>query len=186
MDFTTDVAQEVVNTLTTITGGIVSGANAIVDTAGQVTEQLGDMFEVYATQVFKGAGGVAKTVADQLGNVIRVIPVVGGSVGYLVESAGGGVYHVIVAVGTVGSLAVKRVGKVAKRSTDLVVYTLKMGDGEIRDVGTEVNDLVARFAKGVTGRGGGGLHRVRRTMRRRRRRSGEVGRGGGKMMISHL
>lgn len=155
IDFTTDVAREVVNTLTTITGGIVSGANTVVSTAGNVTEQFGEMFDMYATQVFKGAGSVAKTVADQMGNVLRVIPVVGGGVAYLVESAGGGVYHVIVAVGGIGSSAVKRVGKIAKKSADLVVYTLTAGNSEIREVGDEVNDLVGRFAKGVTGRGGG-------------------------------
>ena len=152
VDFTANVAQEVVNTLTTITGGILSGANTALDTAGSVAEQFGDMFDMYATQVFKGAGGVAKTIADQVGSVLRVIPVVGGGVAYLVESAGGGVYHVIVAVGGTGSSTVKRLGTITKKSTDLVVYTLKMGDGGIRDVGTEVNDLVGRFAKGVTGR----------------------------------
>lgn len=154
-DFAADVAQEVVNTLTTITSGIVSGASAVVDTAGNISERVGDMCEVYATQVFKGAGSLAMTVADQLGKVLRVIPVVGGSVGYLVESTGGGVYHVIVVVGKVSSSAMKRVGKVVKKSTDLVVYTLKAGDSEMQDVGEEVNDLVGRFARGVTGRGGG-------------------------------
>ena len=155
IDFTTDVAREVVNTLTTITGGIVSGANTVFSTAGNVTDQFGEMFDMYATQVFQGAGSVAKTVADQMGTVLRVIPVVGGGVAYLVESAGGGVYHVIVAVGGIGSSAVKRVGKIAKKSADLVVYTLTAGNSEIREVGDEVNDLVGRFAKGVTGRGGG-------------------------------
>ena len=152
VDFTANVAQEVVNTLTTITGGILSGANTALDTAGNVAEQFGEMFDMYATQVFKGAGGVAKTIADQVGSVLRVIPVVGGGVAYLVESAGGGVYHVIVAVGGTGSSTVKRLGTITKKSTDLVVYTLKMGDGEIREVGTEVNDWVGRFAKGVPGR----------------------------------
>ena len=171
VDFTSDVATEVVHTLTTITGGIISGANAVVDTAGNVSEQLGDMFDVYATQVFKGAGSVAKTVADKMGDVLRVIPVVGGGVAYIVESAGGGVYHVIVTVGTIGSSTVKRVGKVVKKSTDLVVYTLTAGDGQIREVGEEVNDLVKRFAKGITGRGGR-RQRQRTVLTKRRNKRG--------------
>ena len=173
VDFTTDVATEVVNTLTTITGGIISGANAVVDTTGNVSEQLGEMFDVYATQVFKGAGTVAKTVADKMGDVLRVIPVVGGGVAYIVESTGGGVYHVIVTVGSIGSSTVKRFGKVVKKSTDLVVYTLTAGDGQIRDVGEEVNDLVGRFAKGVTGRGG--RRRRQRTALTKRRKKREWG-----------
>ena len=173
VDFTTDVATEVVNTLTTITGGIISGANAVVDTTGNVSEQLGEMFDVYATQVFKGAGTVAKTVADKMGDVLRVIPVVGGGVAYIVESTGGGVYHVIVTVGSIGSSTVKRFGKVVKKSTDLVVYTLTAGDGQIRDVGEEVNDLVGRFAKGVTGRGG--RRRRQRTALTKRREKREWG-----------
>ena len=150
VDFTSDVVQEVVHALTSIAGGLVYGANTIIDTAGDVTNQFGELFDLYATQVFKGAGDVVKTISDQLGRVLRVVPLVGGGMAYVVEGAGGGVYHVLVAVGTLGSRAVKRTGKVVKQSTDLVVYTLTMGDGVVKDTADETNDLVKRLAKTIS------------------------------------
>jgi len=152
VDFTSDIAQEVVHALTAITGGLVYGANTVVNTAGDVTNQFGELFELYATQVFKGAGDVVKTISDQLGRVLRMIPLVGGGMAYVVEGTGGGVYHVLVAVGTLGSRAVKRTGKVVKQSSDLVVYTLTMGDGVVKDTGNEANDLVNRLANTISGK----------------------------------
>lgn len=111
VDFTADVVQEVANALATITGGVFDGATAIVNTAGSVVDQFGDMFNVYATQVFRGAGDSAKYVANQMGLVLRNIPTVGGGVAYVVESVGGAVYHIVVAVGTLGGSSVKRGGQ---------------------------------------------------------------------------
>ena len=152
VDFTSDVVHEVVHALSTIAGGVVYSANTVVDTAGDITNQFGELFDLYATQVFKGAGDVVKTISDELGRVLRVVPLVGGGMAYVVEGAGGGVYHVLVAVGTLGSRAVKRTGKVVKQSTDLVVYTLTMGDGVVKDTVEEANDLVTRLAKTISGK----------------------------------
>lgn len=152
VDFTSDVVHEVVHALSTIAGGVVYSANTVVDTAGDITNQFGELFDLYATQVFKGAGDVVKTISDELGRVLRVVPLVGGGMAYVVEGAGGGVYHVLVAVGTLSSRAVKRTGKVVKQSTDLVVYTLTMGDGVVKDTVEEANDLVTRLAKTISGK----------------------------------
>ena len=149
---TSDVIQEVINVLTNIVDGVVYGANTLVDGVGRVTENTSQMFNMYATQVFHGAGNACRYLANQLGNVIRKIPTVGNSVAYIVESAGGGVYHVIVAVGDNTCNAVKRSGQVVKQSTDLVVYTLTATDEYTNDTGSNVKDLVERFFKTSTGR----------------------------------
>lgn len=152
VDFTADVVQEIANALATITGGIFDGANVIVDTAGSVTDRFGEMFNVYATQIFKGAGDGAKYVANQMGVVLRKIPTVGGGMAYVVESVGGAVYHVIVAVGSLGGSSVKRVGKVLHKASDLVVYTLTVGNEQVGDSRNAVNGLVDKFAKNISGR----------------------------------
>jgi hypothetical protein len=152
VDFTADVVQEVANALATITGGVFDGASAIVNTAGSVVDQFGDMFNVYATQVFRGAGDGAKYVANQMGLVLRNIPTVGGGVAYVVESVGGAVYHIVVAVGTLGGSSVKRAGRVVRRASDLVVYTLTVGNQQVGDARREVNGLVGKFAKNISGR----------------------------------
>lgn len=151
VDFTSDVAQEVVHALSTIASGLVYGANTAVNTVGDITNQFGEFFDLYATQVFKGAGNVVKSISDQLGSVLRVVPLVGGGMAYVVEGAGGGVYHVLVEVGALGSKVVKRTGRIVKQSTDLVVYTLTMGDGVVKDATHETSDLVKRLAKTISG-----------------------------------
>ena len=153
VDFTSEVLQEVVNVLTNVVDGIVYSANTIVDGVGRATESTSRLFDIYATQVFHGAGNACKYVANQLGNVIRKIPGVGNGMAYIVESAGGGVYHVIVAVGDNTCHAVKRSGQVVKQSTDLVVYTLTTSGEYTNDTGVEMKDLVDRFFKTSSGRG---------------------------------
>ena len=152
VDFTSDIVQEIANALATITGGVFDGASAIVDTAGSLTDQFGDVFNVYATQVFKGAGDGARYVANQMGVVLRKIPTVGGGVAYVVESLGGAVYHVIVAVGTLSGSSVKRAGKVVHQSSDLVVYTLTASNQQVGDTRDEVNGLVKQFTNTITNR----------------------------------
>ena len=144
-NFTNRVSQEVVHALTSVVDGLVDGAGAIVDTTGNLVDLAGTKFDVYATQVFKGAGGLAKQCADGLGTVIRKAPGVGGPIAYVVESVGGGVYHVVVTVGTLTGSAVKRTGKVARKGTDLIVYTLKEGQGAVDETGTTVRELVGRL-----------------------------------------
>lgn len=151
-NFTNQVSQEIVHALTSVVDGLVDGASAIVDTTGRIIEHTSTTFDVNATHVFKGAGGLAKQCADGLGTVIRKVPGVGGPVAYVVESVGGGVYHVVVTVGTLAGSAVKRTGKVARKGTDLIVYTLKEGQGTVDETGATVRELVGRLKM----RGGGG------------------------------
>lgn len=144
-NFTNEVAREVAGTLSSVVGGLVDGANAIVDTTGDVIDQAGTQFDVYATQVFAGAGGLAKQCANGLGNVVRPVPGIGKHVAYVVESAGGGVFHVVVAVGKLAGSAVKRTGQLAHKSTDLIVYTLTQGKDTVGDTSATVQDLVGRL-----------------------------------------
>lgn len=145
LDLTNELGQNLVDTLSNIVGGLVDGANVIVNTTGEAVEGAGNMFDVAATQIFSGAGNIAKQCADGLGAVLRVIPLVGGGVAYVVESGGGGIYHVVVALGKFTGSAVKRTGKVAKKGTDLIVYTLTEGKCTIKDTGRTVNSLVNRL-----------------------------------------
>ena len=80
-NFTNQVSQDIVHSLTSVFDGLANGACAIVDTTGNLVDLAGTKFEVCATQIFKGAGGLAKRCADGLGTVIRKVPGVGGPVG---------------------------------------------------------------------------------------------------------
>ena len=156
VDFARDFSKDVVDALETVVNGLINGAGSVVDTAGSVTENvLTDLFDVKATHVFKGAGKLAKQLADNIGGVVRQIPYVGNATGYVVESAGGGVFHVILSVGNLIGSTSRRLGRVAKKTTDLVVFTLHAGRDQIKDTAVSVDDIVDRRRKSAkTWKGG--------------------------------
>jgi hypothetical protein len=155
VDFARDFSKDVVDALETVVNGLINGAGSVVDTAGSVTENvLTDLFDVKATHVFKGAGKLAKQLADNIGGVVRQIPYVGNATGYVVESAGGGVFHVILSVGKLIGSTSRRLGRVAKKTTDLVVFTLHAGRDQIKDTAVSVDDIVDRVGNSLVGRSG--------------------------------
>ena len=169
-------SQDVVDALETVVNGLINGAGSVVDTAGSVTENvLTDLFDVKATHVFKGAGKLAKQLADNIGGVVRQIPYVGNATGYVVESAGGGVFHVILSVGKLIGSTSRRLGRVAKKTTDLVVFTLHAGRDQIKDTAVSVDDIVDRVGNSLVGRSGKSAKTLKGAGggRVRRRRGGE-------------
>ena len=155
IDFARDFSKDVVDALETVVNGLINGAGSVVDTAGSVTENvLTDLFDVKATHVFKGAGTLAKQLADNIGGVVRQIPYVGNATGYVVESAGGGVFHVILSVGKLIGSTSRRLGRVAKKTTDLVVFTLHAGRDQIKDTAVSVDDIIDRVGNSLVGRSG--------------------------------
>ena len=167
VEFTGEVINDLVNVVLQAVGGVVQGANLLTNTAGEVTDKLvGGVVGVQATQIFKDVGSAAKDVSDGLGNVIGTIPLVGQPAAFVVQRAGDGVYHVIVSVGNVTGSSAKKVGQIAKKTTDLIVFTLSSGQEEIEGVGKSVTELVTK----LTARSKGGRRSSRRQSRRVRRK----------------
>ena len=155
VDFASDFSRDIVDALETVVSGLINGASTVVDTTGKVTEHvLTDLFDVKATHVFKGAGELARSLANNIGGVVRKVPAVGNATGFVVESVGGGVYHVILSVGKLIGSTSRRLGSVAKKSTDLVVFTLTAGRDQVKDTAVSVNDIVDRVANTVALRNG--------------------------------
>ena len=180
VDFARHFSKDVVDALETVVNGLINGAGSVVDTAGSVTESvLTDLFDVKATHVFKGAGTLAKQLADNIGGAVRQIPYVGNATGYVVESAGGGVFHVILSVGKLIGSTSRRLGRVAKKTTDLVVFTLHAGRDQIKDTAVSVDDIVDRVGNSLVGRSGKSAKTLKsaggRRVRRRRRGGMEKG-----------
>ena len=168
VDFARDFSKDVVDALETVVSGLINGASSVVDTTGTVTENvLTDLFDVKATHVFKGAGKLAKKLADNIGGIVRQVPYVGAVTGYVVEGVGGGAYHVILSVGKLIGSTSRRAGRVAKKTADLVVFTLTAGRDQIKDTATSVDDIVDRVANTVAGRAGKSLKNAGGKGRRR-------------------
>ena len=180
-----DVATDFVDALQDVVSGLIDGASSVVETTGDVTERLlTDVFDVRATHVFSGAGNLVRRVANGIGGVMREIPYVGDTTGYVVEAAGGGVYHIILSVGKLVGSTSRRLGSIAKKSSDLVVFTLNASDEQLRDTTRSVDDLIQRMSTTLSGgegkslrQAGGRRLRSQRNTRRNMRRMRSGGRG---------
>lgn len=186
LDYGDTITNDFVGALTDVTTGLIDGANTVVNATGAVTERiLSDLFHVHATHVFNGAGRLAKQIADELGGIVRQIPYIGNACGYIIESVGGGLYHLVLEVGKFIGQAGRRVGQIAKKSTDLVVFTFTAARNQVTDTRDSINDLVTRLAHSLTTRKGkslraqGGSRRRRRSVRSGMRRRARKQRGGG-------
>jgi hypothetical protein len=182
--YSESLTTDFIDALQDVVSGLVDGASTVVRTTGDVTEQLlTQVFDVRATHVFDGAGKLARQIAQDISGVVRKIPYVGKASGYVVESVGGGVYHVILSVGALVGSASRRLGKIAKKTSDLVVFTLGSSNDQLKDTSRAVDDLVRRLSHSLTvcdahalrasrssvktGGGGGGGRTTRRTRRAR-------------------
>ena len=164
-----NTATDFVDALQDVVSGLIDGASSVVETTGDVTERmLNDVFDVRATHVFNGAGNLVRSVANSIGGVVRENPTVGNATAYVDESLGGGAYHVLLSVGKLVGSASRRLGSVAKRTSDLVVFTLNVGDEQLRDTTNVVDDLVHRLTHTLTGQGEETLQKAGRESRRRR------------------
>ena len=130
---------------------------------------LNDVFDVRATHVFNGAGNLVRSVANSIGGVVREIPTVGNATGYVVESLGGGAYQVLISEGKLVGSASRRLGSVAKKTSALVVFTLNVGDEQLRDTTNVVDDLVHRLSHTLSGQGEETLQKAGHKSRRRGR-----------------
>ena len=187
VNYTGNVATDFVDALQDVVSGLIDGASSVVETTGDVTERLlTDVFDIRATHVFSGAGNLVRRVANGIGGVMREIPYVGNTTGYVVESAGGGVYHVILSVGKLVGSTSRRLGSIAKKSSDLVVFTLNASDEQLRDTTHSVDDLIKRLSTTLSGSEGKSLRqaggRGRRSRRNARRNTRNVRKtcGGGR------
>ena len=82
-------------------------------------------------------------------------------------------FHVILSVGKLIGSTSRRLGRVAKKTTDLVVFTLHAGRDQVKDTAVSVDDIVDRVGNSLVGRSGTSAKTLKsaggRRVRRRRR-----------------
>ena len=173
VQFTGEVINDLVNVVLQAVGGVVDGANMIANTTGDVADKLaGDVIGVQTTQIFKGVGATTNQIANGLGTVVGEIPLVGKPTALVVQRAGEGVFHVIASVGSAAGSGARRIGQIAKKSTDLVVFTLSAGREELDEIGASVTQLVTK----LTARTAGGHRRSSRRTSLKKSRGGRTAR----------
>lgn len=139
---TGNVVSDVLMSLLKVITNLTSGAEALLTKIGSTVSGLGQDVKVVAHHTASGAGNLAETVAEGLGDVIERIPLAGKPSAFLVRKAGTGVHYLVLTlsdlVGTVGKTA----GKGVKSGANVVVFTLGQGRELSATVLNESNRMV--------------------------------------------
>jgi hypothetical protein len=171
VEFSGDVLNEFVNTVLGAVGGVFDGANVLTGATADIFDKVvHDVVGVRTTQLFKGVGDISHQISEKLGDIVAEVPLVGGPVAYVVRRAGDGAYHVIVAVGSFAESVTRRTGQVARKTADLVVFTLTAAKDQLLDIGKSVTDAVSILTRKVRTRTSAAVAKKRGGRRTRQRR----------------
>jgi hypothetical protein len=137
------IFNEVLGVLLQIIGGFTQG----VDTIGEEGERFIDAFinanvNVRLLQVFKSIGNTCKYVADEIGKIIAVIPLVGNTAAYIVRGTGDNVYHIVMATNRLLTSTAGKLGRFASKSLDLCVFTITAVSDEVKLIGDDIINIV--------------------------------------------
>ena len=140
-----DLSFGVLDVLKGVTGGVSNAILAIVN----IIDNLGENVSIISKTAASGVGNVSKEVANGLGKVIKRIPLVGGASAYVVKGSGKGIYFVVMTVADVVDTMTKVIGKTAKTSGKVVVFTLGKGEELTEDIVVKSNKLVSNVLSNV-------------------------------------
>jgi hypothetical protein len=140
-----DISLGVLETLKGVTGGV---GNVIINIS-DIISKLGKNISIASKTVSYGVGNVSKEVANDLGNVIKRIPLIGGASAYIVKGSGKGVYFIVMTVADIIDKMTKIVGKTAKTSCNVIVFTLVQAEDLTEDVILKSNKVVSNVLSGL-------------------------------------
>jgi len=87
-----------------------------------------------------------------LGNVIEIIPILGKPTAFVVKGAGQGVYYVVTSVGDVVGESIKTVGKIGKKASNVVVFTLISASDLTEETIKEAEKTIRKVTQLVNGK----------------------------------
>lgn len=153
LNITSDTARGLVSDLSygvlDVLKGATGGVSHAILTIATMIDDLGESVSVLSKTAASGVGNVSKEVANGLGSVVKQVPLVGGASAYLVKGAGKGVYFVVMTVADVVDTMTKVIGKTAKTSGKVIVFTLGKAEDLTEDVVDDANKLVAATLNNV-------------------------------------
>lgn len=179
LQMTGGVFNVVLSALLQIIGGFTQG----VDTVGEEGERFINAFinsnvNVRLLQVFQSLGNQCKYIANELGNIIAVVPLVGETAAYIVRGTGDNVYHIVMSTNRLLTSTISKGARFVSKSLDLCVFTITAVSDEVRLIGDDVVELVENLSlrKNNTGsvkdvHASGGTRRNRKYARAGRSRS---------------
>jgi hypothetical protein len=150
---TTDTAEKLVSDLSfgilDVLKGVTGGSSNAIVTIANIIDKLGKNISIISKNTASGVGNVSLEVANGLGRVVNKVPLVGGASAYIVKGSGKGVYFVVMVVADVVDKMSTIVGKTAKTTGKVIVFTLGKTEELSEDVVVSTNKLVSTVLGGI-------------------------------------
>lgn len=142
-----DLAKGLANTI----GGVTNGLEIVAGSIGSTLNELSKNLQITSTKVVSRVGNLGLKAAKELGNVIKVVPILGQPVAYVVKGTGRGVYYVVTTVGHVVGKGLRSTGRVSREATDLVVFTIASTSTATEKTIEEAGKVVKKVSHSLTG-----------------------------------
>jgi hypothetical protein len=137
-----DIVNDIATSLANIIGGVTNGLSSVAGQAGTTLNSISSNLAIVSTKVFYRVGDLGLTIANELGEIIVIIPLLGLPTSYVVKGAGKGIYYVVTTVGNIVGESVKTIGKLGTSLSNVVVFTIvstsEMTENTIKEAGNVV------------------------------------------------
>ena len=147
---TGNIASDLATGLANTIGGITNGIEMVAQNVGNALNELSKNLEITSTKIISRVGGLGIKVANDLGKVVKVVPILGQPVAYVVKGSGRGVYYVVTTVGHIVGKGIRTVGKVGHGATDLVVFTIASTSTATEETIKEAGNIVKNVTSSLT------------------------------------
>jgi hypothetical protein len=140
-----NIVDDISKGLSNIIGGVSYGLETVAEGAGKVLNSLSTDLAITSTKVFYRAGDLGLTIANELGDIIAIVPILGRPTSYVVKGAGKGVFYLVTTVGNIAGEGIKTVGKLGSDVSNVVVFTIVSTKDVSQKVIREAGIIVKRI-----------------------------------------
>ena len=158
-----NIVNDLAKGLSKTIGGVTNGLEIVAEGIGSTLNELSKNLEITSAKVVSRVGDLGLTAAKELGDVIKVVPILGQPVAYVVKGTGRGVYYVVTSIGHVLGKGVRSIGRVSREASDLVVFTITSTSSATEKTIEEAGKTVKKVAHSLVNH--------KKTSKRRKRKS---------------
>ena len=141
-----DIVKDLADGMVDIIGGFTNGLETIANVVGETINNISKTVALKTVQTSDKVGDFTFDIAKELGKVVKVVPLLGHPIAYVVEGTGKGVYYIVTSVGTLVGKGIQTVGTVSKGTTKLVVFTVATTSDTTESIVKEAGNIVSKIA----------------------------------------
>jgi len=145
-----NIVNDLAKGLSKVIGGLTNGLELVAKGAGDTLNDMSKNLEITSVDVLSKVGNLGLLVSKELGDVVKIIPILGNPTAYVVKGTGRGVYYVVTTVGNVVGKSIRSVGRVGKEVSDLAVFTIMSTSSATEKTIEEAGDIVKNVAHSLS------------------------------------